>query len=342
MPTSVAMLVQVLIREESVRADMDDTTGRPVKGRKYAQGIVDVAQALLLIDKFGPKISLSSQGYACHALTKTAEAALDPFLLHKVIASDGEYSLNILRLVAEGAADVPTIGKELTARFVGLIDFKAQWATEEIRDRFSQRAVTTLLNDAARVFRRATEKEGATLFLKHTVTPRLEWLVDLGCIGHNTSGLPTVTPHGHLILKALQRLGAWRDDFVCLPLDEWLTSQLSLPNTCSSSLAEDFAWRLVASKYSEQPVDTVPPPSAELLFFVRKIYDFVKLVSFNEADALSIYEVLAAIEAQRGRVLHQQPLEEALTQLTQEYPGAIVKLSKRRGRGLYIALKRSA
>lgn len=343
MPTSVPMLVQILIREENIRSDVSDGPGRPLKGRKYAQGIVDVAQALLLIDKFGPKISLSSQGYACHALTQTTAAGVDPFLMQKVIDSDGEYSLNILKLVSEGVVEVPAIGNELRERFVALIAFKAKWAAEEIRDRFSQRAVTALLTDAERGFRRATEKDGATLFLKHTVAPRLEWLVDLGCIGHDTAGLPTVTPPGRLVLKALHDLGASHQRFVCLPLDEWLASQLSLPNICGQLPAEDFAWRLVAAKYAGQPVlEAAPPPPADLLLFVRSIYDLVKLINFNEADALSIYEVLAAIEARQGRVLHQRVFEEALARLVREFPGAIVKLSKRRGRGLYIALKKSA
>lgn len=343
MPTSVPMFVQILIREENIRSERDRSSDRLLKGQKYARGIVDVAQALLLIDKFGPKISLSSQGYACHAIVRTTEeAVLDTFLMQKVIDSDGEYSLNILRLVSEGASDVLAIGRELTERFIALIQFKARWAAEQVRESFSQRTLTTLLSDAEKVFRRATDKDGSALFLKHTVAPRLEWLVDLGCVSYDESGTPSVTNSGRSLLRALQNLGAWQETFVCLPLDEWLASQLSLPRICSQTGGEDFSWRLVAACHATQPSDQSSPAPSELLEFVRSLYAFVKLVNFNEADALSIYEVLAATHARYGRVLHQREFEAALTLLVREFPAEIFKLSKRRGRGLYIALKKSA
>jgi hypothetical protein len=343
MPTSVPMLVQILIREEAIRSEEGESSERPLKGPKYARGIVDVAQALLLIEKFGPKISLSSQGYACHAINRAAETGvLDTFLMQKMIESDGEYSLNILRLVSEGASDITAIGRELTQRFIALIQFKSHWALEHIQESFARRAVMTLLSDAEKVFRRATEKAGADLFLKHTVAPRLEWLVDLGCLSYGESGAPSVTNSGRSVLKTLNDLGAWHSVFIYLPLDDWLTTELSLPNTCSPATAEDFSWRLAASRHVGRPADHPAPPPDELLEFVKSIYGFVKLVNFNEADALSIYEVLAATHARHGRVLHQRDFETALTLLVRQFPGEIFKLSKRRGRGLYIALKKTA
>ncbi len=343
MPTSVPLLVQILIREENLRSETADGPDRPLKGQKYAQGIIDVAQALLLIEKFGPKVSLSSQGYACHAITHSAdESVLDAFLTQKVIDSDGEYSLNILRLVSEGLTDALMIGRALTERFIELIQFKAKWAAEQVQESFARRTLTTMLSEAEKVFRRATEKDGADLFLKHTVTPRLEWLKDLGCISYEESSSPDVTVAGASLLKALNDLGACQQRFVCLPFDEWLVSQLSLPNIYDTSGGEDFSWRLVAACHAQQPFDQRPPPSADLLDFVRSIYPLVKLVNFNEADALSIYEVLAATNARAGRVVHQQEFEAALTLLVREFPSDIFKLSKRRGRGLYIALKKSA
>jgi len=343
MPTSIPVLVQAILREENLRSEMEGASARQLKGRKYARGIVDVAQALLLVERFGPKISLSSQGYACHAIIgKRKEAVLDAFLLQKVIDSDGEYSLNILRLVSEGASDVPVIGRQLTDRFLDLIQYKAKWATERVLDRFSQRALSTMLSDAERLFRRATEKAGSELFLKHTITPRLEWLVDLGCLSYDKSGVVRVTGSGHLILKAVQGLGGWKDDFICLPLDIWLASYLSIPNIYEDGPTEDFAWRIVAGAQTEQPMVLPPPTPDDLLEFVRTVYRFVKLLNFNEADALSLYEVLAATHAQQGRVLLQRDFESALVLLVKEFPGEIFKLSKRRGRGLYVALKKSA
>src|SRR5258706_7544685 len=342
MPTSLPMFVQILIREENARAERDGALERPLNGRKYAQGIVDVAQALLLIERFGPKLSLTSQGYACHGIAhSTDESTMDAFLMQEVIESDGEYSLNVLRLVSEGALDVEQIGRELKERFIALIQFKTKWVLDEVRESFAQRTLKTLLSEAERVFRKATDKRGADLFLKHTVAPRLEWLADLGCVSHGESRVPEVTSSGRSLLNALHEMGSWRETFVCLPLDEWLASQLSLPNDCEA-LGDDSSCRLVAARHTAQPSDQAPPPPSELLDFVRRVYGFVKLANFNEADALSIYEVLAATQASQGRVLHRREFEQALTTLAREHPAEVFRLSKRRGRGLYIALKKSA
>src|SRR6266852_2566946 len=147
MPTSAALLAQVIIREENAKAD---TRERQLKGTKYAVGIVEVAQALTLIERFGRKLSLSSQGYACHALNEQTvpEQVLDAFLLEKVIESDGECTLNILRIVSEGTVDLAGIGESLMTRLLALIAFKRRWTEEKLLDRFSQRAVLSLLEDA--------------------------------------------------------------------------------------------------------------------------------------------------------------------------------------------------
>ena len=342
MPTSVPMLVQILIREENLRSDREQASARTLRGRKYSQGIVDVAQALLLIEKFGPKISLSSQGYACHALVQLAdESVLDAFLMQKVIDSDGEYSLNILQLIAEGISDVSAMGRELTERFIALIRFKARWVTERVRESYSQRILAGMLSDAEKKFRRATERVGGTLFLRHTVSPRVEWLADLGCVVCDDAGAPCITERGRSVLNELRALGGLRSTFVCLPLDEWLASQLSLPNVFAGASCEDFSWRLVAAFHSVELVDQPLPPSRELLDYVRSVYDYVKLANFNEADALSLFEVLAATHACHGGVVRRRQFEAALVQLVREFPAETFKLSKRRGQGFYIALKKS-
>ena len=342
MPTSVPMLVQILMREENLRSQRKRTPERTLRGRKYAQGIVDVAQALLLIERFGPKISLSSQGYACHALVQLAdESVLDAFLMQKVIDSDGEYSLNILQLISEGISSVSAMGRKLTERFIALIQFKASWVTERVRESYSQRTLAAMLSDAEKKFRHATERNGGDLFLKHTVSPRVEWLVDLGCVVCDDAGVHCITERGRSVLNELRALGGWRRTFVFLPFDGWLTSQLSLPNLLTGESCEDFSWRLVAAFHSVEPVDQPLPAARELLAFVRSVYDDVKLANFNEADALSLFEVLAATHACHGGVVRQRQFEAALAQLIREFPAEAFKLSKRRGHGLYIALKKS-
>jgi len=349
MPTSARVLAQVIIAEEN---KIMVEGARQLKGSKYALGIVDVAQALTLIEKFGPKLSLSSQGYACHALNQCgfSQSALDAFLLEKTIEADGECTLNILQLVKEGALELLDIGSTLMSRLLANIDFKLRWAAECIDDRFSQLAVTTLLTDAQKTLQRAVTppksyvgKSPVEFFYKHTVNPRLEWLEDLGCLESASRGYPTVTERGINLLSEIKVLGGVHADFIFLPLDSWLADHLSLPSLYRGESANDFAWRLVASAQDLQPkFSHICDNHTDLLEQIKILYPAVKLANFNEADALSIYEVLAAREASEGRLLAHVGFDQVISQLVEEFPSDIFKLTKRRGTGLYIALKRSA
>jgi len=349
MPTSVRVLAQVIIQEENKRTEELGEGDRQLQGKKYATGIVDVAQALTLLEKFGTKIALSSQGYACHALNQREEltGALQAFLLERIIQSDGECVLNILRLVNEGYTHVAEIGDVLMQRFLSLIDFKRKWVAENIKDHFSERTLTVLLDEALRTLEKAvkppaTGKSTVEFFYKHTVNPRLEWLSDLGCL-HGNSGAPIVTHAGESVLEQIRVLGGWNERFVFLPLDPWLTTELDFPSLYPPGADANLTWRLVAASHSSQPtVSRFLEDHVSLLDEIKLIYPAVKLVNFNEADALSLYEVFAAKEAAAGRVLPQSEFEQTLTDLVDEFPNDVFKLSKRRGRGLYIALKKSA
>jgi hypothetical protein len=347
MPTSVGVLAQVIIQEENKRTEALGEGDRQLRGKKYATGIIDVAQALTLLEKFGTKIALSSQGYACHALNQREEAtgALQAFLLERIIQSDGECVLNILRLVNEGRTHVAEIGEELMKRFLSLIDFKRKWVAASVKDHFSERTLNALLEEAQRTLEKAikppaTGKSTVEFFYKHTVNPRLEWLSDLGCI-HSDSGAPTVTQAGKCILDRIRILGGWVEHFVFLPLDPWLTSELNFPSLYPSGADTDLSWKLVAAAYSPQSVvSRLLQDHVSLLDEIKLIYAAVKLANFNEADALSLYEVFAAMEAAKGRVLPHTEFEQSLTELVEKFPSEVFKLSKRRGRGLYIALKK--
>jgi hypothetical protein len=354
MPTSARLLAQVIIKEEN---QLQNETERPLSSTKYAVGIIDVAQALTLLERFGPKIALSSQGYALHAINqKTNEEHVLAFLLEKVIESDGEYALNVLRLVSEGHSDPLEIGDLLTERFLALIEFKKRWVEANVVDRFSQRALVTVLAESTRTLekaispelgertksRRGSKLEGRSLvelFLKHTVNPRLEWLTDFGLI---SSGVNLqVTDRGEHLLGELRRLGGWTENFVYLPFDSWLASHLELPNLYED--ASSFAWKLVASQAGAAATNSeILKDHSSVLGFVRSIYPSVKLSNFNEADAVSIYEFLATQEALAGRVISEVDFERTLVSVTEEFSSEIFKLSKRRGKGLYIALKKSA
>jgi hypothetical protein len=343
MPTSAKLLAEVIIRQENERWSSD----RPLKGSKYAVGIVDVALALGLIERFGRKLALSSEGYAAHALftSQASQPALDAFLLQRVIEADGEYTLNVLRIVSEGSSDVLVLGQTLLYRFARIIDCKTEWAGN-LPNRYAQRQIQELLKDAKRTLDRALngaprklEPASPEFFIKHTVKPRVEWLQDLGCISDHDSGL-SVTQKGRRLLAEVQRSGHWKEFAIVLPLDSWLADQLQVANLCPKAAADDFSWRIVAAAHAASaPIVKRAPRGLELLQRVRDLYSKVKLATFNEADALSIYLVFAALEAAGGAIVSEAEFSEALATLTREFPSEVVRLSKRRGRGMYVALK---
>lgn len=342
MPTSSRQLAQIIISEENKKGGQNEAQ---LSGAEYAMGIIDVAKAFLLLERFGPKIALSSQGYACHALIQSncEREVIDSFLFHKAIEADGEYTLNILRLVADGISGVVRLGESLKERFISLIKFKRQWA-EGIPHRFSQRTLIAMLDDAQRTFEKAVSKKSSLVefFYKHTINPRLEWLEDFGCLRPaNSTGLQC-TEKGLHILSAVKQFGGWNEQFIFLPLDRWLASELDFPNLYPQGGDEELAWRIVASGVRRDVVFEPPNDPMQLLDEIRSVYPYVKLANFNEADALSLYEVIAAKAATRGAVVSQADFERMLGRLTKEFPKEIFRLSKRRGRGLYIALKKTS
>lgn len=343
MPSSVALLAQVIIREENKLANNNET---PLSGIKYARGIVDVVGGLHLIDKFGPKISLSSEGYACHALTveggPLSEQLVDVFLLERLIHADGEYALNILRIVGGGVTDVIKIGRLLTESFLSILDYKERWAATYSFNKYTQTTLGGLLRDARRKFEKAVsvvpgKGNAVEYFYKHTINPRVEWLRDLGLLQQKGSEM-VASGAGRALLAEVRHCGFFVGDTIILPLDHWLATELQLSNLFDSN---DFTWRLVAaSRGAPGPDLTVLQDHRLLLERVRRMYDAVKLINFNEADASSIYHVMAAHEAIQGRVLPERAFNQTLVELVKEFPSEVFRLSKRRGRGMYIALKR--
>jgi hypothetical protein len=149
-----------------------------------------------------------------------------------------------------------------------------------------------------------------------------------------------LTTAGENLLSQLHKMGGWGKNFIFMPLDSWLSSHLAIPNFYDDEASSDFGWRLVASSRSPNPgKSTIHLDHLQLLDLIKSTYTAVKLANFNEADALSIFEMLATMEAAEGRVLPQVEFEKALSTLVTEFPSDIFRLSKRRGRGLYVALK---
>ena len=78
---------ELLLREIIMHSEKTATGEQAIKGTKYAQGVVDVARALGLLEKVGPKLSLTDQGYALHAINSRLNDYVDGIRLFLSIAS---------------------------------------------------------------------------------------------------------------------------------------------------------------------------------------------------------------------------------------------------------------
>ncbi|MCK4830229.1 hypothetical protein KA005_81680, partial [bacterium] len=346
-PSTTAMLQLVIIDKEKVA------------GKKYAQGIIDVTGSLLLIDKVGQKLSHSDRGYALHAIEQqsTQEKYRHTFLLMSVLEADGEYFVNLLDMVRKGEGETIKLGYGLIDRMSKIIDLKDQWSKTFIHSSIALDIVQGYLREARRVLEKAMDpsqkvltRSRATLekrglspekrverFLEHTVTPRLGWLVALGCAKKDDNGHLVVTELGKRLLGFLKASGCLRDEVYLLPVSDWLANILDAENLAD---AKDLFWRAVATTLAGRAEPyRLQGRENEVLAHIKSIYHHLKIYGFNQARISAVLSVLNCIKCVDGGYLEKDEFEETVSILAREFPKEIFRLGKRRELEGYIALK---
>ena len=347
-PTTTIILQLVIIEEE-----------KKVSGQKYAQRIIDVARSLLLIDKVGQKLSLSDRGYALHAIEQQSnqEKYRRAFLLMSVLEADGEYFVNLLDMVGQGVTETTELGRGLVDRMFKIIELKEQWGNTSIHSSIAQDIVQGYLREARRVLKKAmdpsqkvTTKSRATLedkrlspeerverFLEHTVKPRLEWLVDLGCAKKDDNRRLVVTERGEQLLVFFKTTECWRDELYLLPIADWLAEVLDAENLAD---AKDLFWRAVATTLAGRAEPyRLQGRQRKVLARIKSIYRHLKIYGFNQAQILAVFHALSCIECVDGGYLKKDEFEETVSILAREFPREIFRLGRRRELEGYIALK---
>lgn len=352
-PSTQTVLRSVIIDEEAERGLSK------ISGTDYAQGIIDVAGSLLLIDKVGQKLSLSDRGYALHALEQqdNKEAYRRAFLLMSVLDADGEYFVNLLDIVGQGVTGTTELGRGLMDRMFKIIELKEQWGKTSIHSSIAQDIVLGYLREARRKLEEAMDpsqkvlaKSRATLeerrlspeerverFLEHTVTPRLKWLVALGCAKKDDSGHLVVMEQGEKLLAFFKTAECWRNGVYLLPIAEWLAEVLDAENLAD---AKDLFWRAVATTLADRAEPyCLQGREREVLARIKSIYRHLKIYGFNQARISAVFHALSCIECVNGRYLEKDEFEETVSILARDFPKEIFRLGRRRELEGYIALK---
>lgn len=343
-PSSVASLRATILDRENIQ------------GAKYADGVIDVAGALGLMDKIGTKLTLSDRGYALYAVqqmdnpTELARA----LLLHSVLESDGDATLNLLDILANhGAPEL--VGRTLVERLLQVIELREQWASQQMEYKLARDVVLQELSDSKkrlmsavnpdrkqaqswssyRAERRLSAEKRIGRFYDHTVTPRRGWLQDLGCIEQQGRRQYEVTKNGYRLLALFRDASCYMGSVLILPLSTEVTGQLGVAGSGDS---EDLFWRATASAFAEQTSIAHLSPT-EHLHLIECIYPHVKLHVFNEATIESIYNVMAARLAVGGKYLGRRSFEEQVDSVSREFSDRVFRLRQRHGGSGYIALR---
>ena len=360
-PTSMAELkAELADRENSLQPSGTD---KPLLSpNNYVRGIIDVARALGLLDKVGEKISLSDKGYAFHAIKHTtgSDDAIHAFLLMAVLDADGEYFLNLLDLVNGNMTSADDIGPALFDRIFRLIEFKSRWVEDQIESPIIVNTLKSELADVRRVLKEAlaSDKKSAgrtrspfgsrrlspqgrtRRFFAHTVGPRREWLADLGCLvrGGHSGSLRTI--FGERLIRYFDendcRATMAGTSFLHLPLSETLAQSLGARHYQGP---RNLFWRAIATARNGHCCRS-DLADRELLDRIITIYPHLTIRGFNQADTASLFHALSCEESLTGAYLDQSTFDDSLIRLTKTFPGEIFRLSKRRGIGGYIALRR--
>ncbi len=343
-PASNVSLRAIIMEEEKVH------------GTKYADGVLEVAGALGLIDRVGTKLMPSDKGYALHAVQQidNSNEMKKALLLNAVLEADGDATLNLLDILS-GDASSEDVGHMLMERLLQILEWRTRWAKENVESRLARDIVLQEISESRerlesavdvgrkqvrtwssyREHPRLSAEKRVAMFYNHTVQPRRGWLRDLGCIEQRDNRQYHITESGHRLLASFKGAYCYSESVIVLPLSTDMMEQLGV---AGSEEREGMFWRSIAQAFRE-PTSSARFSSTEYLSIVEAIYPYVKLHVFNEATIESIYNVISAQLAIEGRYIDKPVFEEQLSHVGRDHPDRIFGLRQRQGRSGYIAMR---
>lgn len=345
-PCSIPVFRAAIIEEESIG------------GPKYAQGVIDVAGALGLLEKVGSNISLSDRGYALHAIQRLEESKqlVRAFSLMLVLEADGEATLNLLDLFAAESESTADIGTLLMSRLIKIMDIKQRWAEDCLTSGFARNFVVGEITESRKKLETALDvgkkriatwrsfdedrkldpEQRVRRFVNHTVVPRKGWLLQLGCIEDDSRGRYSLTTEGRRLLSAWKSVDAFEDSVFVFPMG---AKALDALGSSGKPQCENPFWWSVAETFHGSSIRRTFEPD-EFLEWIELIYPHVKLPLFNEATVGSLYHAASCINATVGKVFTESEFQDQLEVLFHRYSEKIFPLRQRHGQGGYIALKK--
>ena len=343
-----------------------------LKDPKYATGAVDVLGALNALRRAGPRIMLTEHGRALAALTHQSwyESGKKFFFLRAVLEADGDYLLNLLKLLPETAA-----GSEAT-KGLGIIFFNSILALlkqrrEEVNGYVStawiqrpaiqqlvraeqsirydilneprpQRTLTLeerLKQVRARKRGRTTPATGGpTATLRHTLDPRKGWLVDLGLVTLTEQRTYELTPCGSRLLERVKSDGFEVNGLLRIPFTVPLAQSLDISSEVQ--IPENYFQELAVHVYHQGMPDEYQTTIECFLADLKHFFPLVKLKNFNQAEILALHECMSIKAASDGKLLKEQQFRAWLEEALDKFGDQVYRVAGRHGREGYLAFRR--
>ena len=372
LPTSVDVLAQFILRRYP-----GSKIGKQMSPQ-YAKGMVDVLTAFGILQKMGPKVWLTNHGRALVALIQDSDSTYHKtaryiYFLKTVLASDGDYILNLLALIDQGVPE-HDLGQKLFEKMLKLVEYRKREILKKELSELVQndaqghldgvaKGINAILNpeqpshkmslgEKMRILRersrfarkgwKSKQPGEHRKTVEHTVKPRTGWLSDLGLTQRERGKAYSLSQYGHTLLRLVSK-----DDFRVnnhlfrMPFSEQLLSSIGLPGILPA-VPNDYWIELGARIYVGQNLQTYPSnaPVEEFLDEVYHFFQLVKLKAFNQADVEAIYEAMAIKQACKGFLLKESTFNDLVRDLVAFYPDKVHWMSHRRGGGGYLAFKK--
>ena len=328
----------------------------PVRGQKYAEGVIDVGRALGLIQKAGTMLTPSDKGYALHAVQQLDDSneAVKALLLHSILVHDGDTSLNLLDILAKQTTTGEE-GEALVNRLLRILEIRRLRMEEIISDKFTKNLVLQELSDSERRLANAVDLDRKTgrsragfqtdrgltarqrleRFYAHTVNPRRGWLRDLGLVREKDRQQFRITESGRRLLTAVKEAACYTDCLFVLPFSTEVSELIGVDQTVET---DDLFWRVVARSIRENG-EPVRMQADHYLHLVSQIYPHAKFHLFNEAAVESLYHAILAQLAVGGEYMGRREFDDLLRASLVKYPDRLYRLRQRHGLSGYVTLK---
>jgi hypothetical protein len=181
-------------------------------------------------------------------------------------------------------------------------------------------------------------EESLPHYLRHTISPRKGWLIDLDLL-RRSNGILELTEYGNNLMSFLEEDCFLSNNFILIEPDEDILKHIAGGSgiLAQHPINENFYNTLLSRTYSGKQPEILDIGVETFLQLITDIYNLVKLETFEQADVKAIREGVLIPYAIKSQVI---PFDKLLEKSVRTRPSIISRLSSRKEAGAYISIKK--